>query len=350
MSQAAGYDLRPLIHFWGVHPDDFTSLKTEIEADSDIKKSTAIYDQLSFYKTIVPMDNAAFRSFGLKDYSESKITNSSTTYHSNLSQSYYEVFLNKFWNSYTNTEANATVDEIQAIIDLYFPDGRPEEDNSACTTVIPASVTSSSTAGAANTLDDNVATTWTAQGDGEYLLYDLGGLYDLCDLEISFENGLTRFDYFDIQVSRDNQTFLEVKQNLSNSKTTGSYDTFSISRKARYVKIIGRGNETDDWNSISDVKFYYNANSLSIADDKIEENANAIVVSPIPAQDVLNVTGIPSNDTPVEIYNISGVLVQSTVINGTTSSIDTSNLTTGIYFLKMEVSNQETVKKFVIMK
>jgi len=350
MSQAAGYDLRPLIHFWGVHPDDFTSLKTEIEADSDIKKSTAIYDQLSFYKTIVPMDNAAFRSFGLEDYSESKITNSSTTYHSNLAQSYYEVFLNKFWNSYTNTEANETVDEIQAIIDLYFPDGRPEEDNSACTTVIPTSVTSSSTAGAANTLDNNVATTWTAQGDGEYLLYDLGDLYDLCDLEISFENGLTRFDYFDIQVSRDNQTFLEVKQNLSNSKTTGSYDTFSISRKARYVKIIGRGNETDDWNSISDVKFYFKLQESLSADDNKLANSNNILLTPVPAKNILNISGVSLDNTTLEVYNISGVLVRSTVINSASSFIDTSSLPTGIYFLKMNVSNDSVVKKFVIMK
>ncbi|MFB9053057.1 hypothetical protein ACFFVB_08175, partial [Formosa undariae] len=59
MSQAFGYDLRPLIHFWGVHPDNATSLETEIK-NSDLKKSTAIYDQLSFYKTIVPANNEAF--------------------------------------------------------------------------------------------------------------------------------------------------------------------------------------------------------------------------------------------------------------------------------------------------
>lgn len=348
MSQAAGYDLRPLIHFWGVHPDDFNSLKTEIK-NSGVKKSTAIYDQLSYYKTIVPMDNAAFRNFGLEDYSESKITNSSTTYHSNLSQSYYEVFLNKFWNSYSNTESQAIIAQIQTIIDLYFPDGRPEEDNSTCSEITPVSVQASTSVNPENTLDNNPTTVWTAQGDGEYLLYDLGGVYDLCDLEISFENGLTRFDYFDIQVSRDNQTYLEVKQNLSNSKTTGSYDAYSVSRKARYVKIIGRGNETNDWNSISDVKFYYNADNLSVDDDKLV-NSNNILLSPVPAKNILNISGVSLNNTAVEVYNISGVLVQSTVVNSASSSIDTSKLPTGVYFLKMNISNNNVVKKFVIMK
>jgi hypothetical protein len=349
MSQAFGYDLRPLIHFWGIQPDDFDSLETEIN-NSDLKKSTAIYDQLSYYKTIVPNDNTAFRAFGLEDYSESKITNSSTANHGNVAQSYYEVFLNKFWNTYTNTEAEATVNQIQAVLDLYFPDGRPEEDNSSCLEVTPVSVEASSSASPECTLDDNPTTVWTAQGDGEYLLYDLGELYDLCDLEINFENGLTRFDYFDIQVSRDNQTYLEVLQDLSSSKTTGSYDTYSVSRKARYVKIIGRGNETDDWNSISDVKFYYKQQeSLSIDDDKLA-NSNNILLSPIPAKNLLHISGVSLDNTTVEVYNISGVPVESTVINSASSSIDTSSLPTGIYFLKMNVSKNSVVKKFVIMK
>ncbi|NNG09216.1 MAG: hypothetical protein HKM92_03525 [Arenibacter sp.] len=254
MSQAAGYDLRPLIHFWGVHPIDFKSLEAEIQKDN-LKKSTAIYDQLSYYKTIVPMDNTAFRNFGLEDFSEAKIQKSS--YHDHVSQSYYPGFLKKWWNDYNEPEGQATVEQIQRIIDLYFPDGRPEEDNSSCVEIKPLSVESSSATSPENTLDNNPATKWTAKGDGEYLLYDLGALYELCDLEINFEKGQSRLDYFDIEVSRDNKTFMAVKQGLSSTKTTASFDSYSISRKARYVKIIGRGNETNDWNSISDVKFYF---------------------------------------------------------------------------------------------
>ncbi|RTE53906.1 carbohydrate-binding protein [Arenibacter aquaticus] len=254
MSQAAGYDLRPLIHFWGIHPDDNSSLETAIQ-NSNLKKSTAIYDQLSYYKTIVPMDNTAFRDFGLVDYSENRIQNSS--YFNHTAQSYYPGFFKKWWDGYNEPEGQAAVDQIQSILDLYFPDGRPEEENTSCLEIKPLSVISSSATSPENTLDNDPATAWTAQGKGEYLLYDLGEVYELCDLGINFENGQTRFDYFDIEVSRDNQTFLAVKQDLSSTKTTASFDTYSISRKARYVKIIGRGNETDDWNSISDVKFYF---------------------------------------------------------------------------------------------
>lgn len=253
MSQAAGYDLRPLIHFWGIHPIDFKNLEADINKN-DLKKSTAIYDQLSFYKTIVPKDNEAFRAFGLEDFKSEKIKNA--TFYDHASQSYYQGFLKKWWNDYNTPEAEKTVNQIQTIIDLYFPNGRPEEDNTSCEQIAPVSVKASTALNPENTLDNNPKTSWKAQGNDAYLIYDLGAIYDICDLEIKFENKKDQFNYFDIQVSRENKTYMEVKQGLSSSKTKKDFDNYSISRKARYIKIIGRGNETDDWNSISDVKFY----------------------------------------------------------------------------------------------
>lgn len=126
MSKAAGYDLRPLLHFWGIHPIDATDLATSIE-EIDVEKSVDIYDQLIRYKGIVPMDNNAFRAFGLNDFSESAIENYNSLYENNIDQSYYQGFLQKFWSSYSEDEGQATVDEIQNIIDTYFPDGRPTE-------------------------------------------------------------------------------------------------------------------------------------------------------------------------------------------------------------------------------
>ncbi|MDO5968625.1 T9SS type A sorting domain-containing protein [Flavivirga aquimarina] len=128
MSVAAGYDLRPLLHFWGKHPDFPGLIGASIEG-SGAKKSAAIYDRLVHYKNLVPMTNEAFQTFGLQDFSQSAIDNANTTYTSNVDQSYNERFLNKFWNSYGATEGQAAKDEVQAIIDRYFPDGRPDEDD-----------------------------------------------------------------------------------------------------------------------------------------------------------------------------------------------------------------------------
>ena len=128
MSVAAGYDLRPLIHFWGKHPDNFNGLANSIQK-SGVQQSAEIYDKLQYYKTIVPKNNAAFRSFGLKDFSQSRISNASLANQNNISQSYTDSFFRKFWNSYKEKQAQAAVNEIQNIIELYFPDGRPQEGN-----------------------------------------------------------------------------------------------------------------------------------------------------------------------------------------------------------------------------
>jgi hypothetical protein len=344
MSEAAGYDLRPLIHFWGIQPDDFNSLAIEI-GNRDLKKSTAIYDQLSFYKTIVPIDNETFRSFGLEDYSESKIENS--TYYDHVSQSYSAGFFKKWWDYYGPTQGQSAIDEIQNIINLYFPGGRPEEDNSSCLEITATSVEASNfTENAQNTLDNLSETAWISKGDGEYLLYDLGAIYDICDLEIKFQNKLTKFNYFDVEVSRDNQTYLAVKQNLSSTKTDENYDAYSISRKARYIKIICRGNEFDDWNAISDVKIYSKENNLSIDNNNLE-NTNTMSLFPVPTKNILKISGIPLENTKVEIYDIKGALIQTEYMNPD-SFIDTSKLISGMYFIKVNLSNIRIIKKFIV--
>jgi len=126
MSIAAGYDLRPLLHFWGKHSESPAALATDIAA-SGVKPSAAIYDRLLEYKALVPMTNEAFRAFGLEDFSQSKI-DKANPFLNNIDQSYNERFLNKFWNSYGSTEGQRAKDEVQSIIDLYFPKGRPVED------------------------------------------------------------------------------------------------------------------------------------------------------------------------------------------------------------------------------
>lgn len=124
MSVAAGYDLRPLLHFWGKHPDDPAALGASIKARG-LKQSAAIYDRLQHYKTLVLADNAEFRAFGLNDYSESFILEASTSFVGNVDQSYGQYFYKKFWDTYDASDALETENEVQKIIDLYFPNGRP---------------------------------------------------------------------------------------------------------------------------------------------------------------------------------------------------------------------------------
>ena len=349
MSQITGYDLRPLIHFWGVHPDDFAGLATLIE-DSGVEQSTAIYDLLMFYKTIVPKDNTSFRNFGLQDFSETKINNSSPYDH--VSQSYYEGFMKMWWDEYDSEEGLAAVNEIQNIIDLYFPEGRPEMDNDSCYEIdILAAEASSYEAGstndAGNAIDDDVSTRWAASGDGEYIVFDLGEEYFICDMQLDFYENASRSYTFDVEVSRDNLTYLPVFQNLPNSTTTGLFDDFVLSRSARYVKITGHGNTENDWNAIEEFKLYTTKETLSNDIFDVVSNDD-ITLYPVPAKEVLSISGLTNNEANLEIYDISGVLVKAFTSN--VSEINISNLNEGVYFLKITSVKSTSVKKFVVRK
>jgi hypothetical protein len=117
MSRAAGADLTPLIHFWGVHPVNLSGLKTSIIREGIIP-SAEIYDMLLHYRTIVPMDNDTFRD------------HASIIYPGGLKEDnpdygigWYYVWAPK----YSNTHGEAAVKAMDDIINLYFPEGRPDE-------------------------------------------------------------------------------------------------------------------------------------------------------------------------------------------------------------------------------
>jgi len=62
LSKAAGVDLTPLIHFWGIHPMDEEKLKSEMTANG-LDLSCRVYDLISRYLTLIPRANSDFLAF-----------------------------------------------------------------------------------------------------------------------------------------------------------------------------------------------------------------------------------------------------------------------------------------------
>jgi PKD repeat protein len=62
MSQAAGVDLRPLFHFWGIHPENQDELAQRM-ADNDLELSDVIKCRLHEYRQLIPADYDAFVAF-----------------------------------------------------------------------------------------------------------------------------------------------------------------------------------------------------------------------------------------------------------------------------------------------
>jgi alpha-galactosidase len=115
MSRAAGADLRPLIHFWGVHPNNDDTLKLAMQREG-LMPSALIYDQLMHYKTLIPMNNAEFNAHADIVYPERDGSGNP-----DYGKGWYSV-----WDDqYNESHGTAAQQAIQDIIDYYFPAGRP---------------------------------------------------------------------------------------------------------------------------------------------------------------------------------------------------------------------------------
>lgn len=132
MSKAAGCDLRPLIHFWGIKPArNYPNDKIptpEILADSlknaDLKPSQKIYERLVYYRdSVVPSNLAEFRKHANVFYPSSPNMNAvmgkGSSAKPDFNQRYYAKL---YYGGYTPEYANSIRMQIQNIIKLYFPD------------------------------------------------------------------------------------------------------------------------------------------------------------------------------------------------------------------------------------
>ncbi|RPD38275.1 DUF7594 domain-containing protein [Chitinophaga barathri] len=108
---------------------------------------------------------------------------------------------------------------------------------------------------AANVLDNDLNTRWSAQGDGQWIAFCLGDTLNVTGVQIAFFSGNVRSSTFDIQVSNNGSSWTTVSANRTSSGTSLALETFSITTTAaKYVRILGHGNSVNLWNSYTEVK------------------------------------------------------------------------------------------------
>src|SRR5438034_718523 len=115
-----------------------------------------------------------------------------------------------------------------------------------------------------NTLDNNLATRWSASGDGQWIRYDLGAVVAVGPVSIAWYQGTAWASAFEIQVSLDTVTWTSVFAGRSSGQTLQPerYDFPTVT--SRYVRIVGHGQwsgttELSVWNSLTEVAIYAGA-------------------------------------------------------------------------------------------
>jgi hypothetical protein len=111
LSVAAGADLTPLIHFWGIHPENAAALKTKIAAEG-LQPSSKLKDLLTRYRGLIPVDQAQFAAHFNAVY-PGMPTSPETRY----GAGWYQVRMTQ-WGTSTAQSAQGTIDDIVA---RYFP-------------------------------------------------------------------------------------------------------------------------------------------------------------------------------------------------------------------------------------
>ena len=118
-------------------------------------------------------------------------------------------------------------------------------------------VTSSTDDGnvAANVLDKNLTTRWSASGDGQWIKFCLGrDSIPVNKISIAFYSGDTRVSTFDIQVSHDGTTWTNALTGAKSSGTGTALETFTFPLQyTKFLRILGHGNSVNVFNSFTEV-------------------------------------------------------------------------------------------------
>lgn len=101
-----------------------------------------------------------------------------------------------------------------------------------------------------NAVDGTAVTRWSAKGKGSWLAIELSDPKILNAVEMSFYNGDSRLQFFDVY-GDGNPLLLKSK---SSGKSTG-LQSFPLDKPTslKTVTIFGNGNSDDDWNSITEI-------------------------------------------------------------------------------------------------
>jgi len=112
---------------------------------------------------------------------------------------------------------------------------------------------------AANAVDGNLGTHWSASGDGQTLTVDLGASRAVHKVAIAWWQGDMRSTRFELQTSADGTTWTTVLATRSGSLggEPTPWETYDVpDTDARYVRVVGHGNTADAVTGIDELAVY----------------------------------------------------------------------------------------------
>jgi len=131
---------------------------------------------------------------------------------------------------------------------------------------------------------------------------------------------------------------LKAKDGTVTTKELGTVKRFTFSNNNLLVNYLSGPVETYALTNISKLSFKLpptGTNQLNLS------GTETIKIYPNPASDVIYIQNAPKTDFTVSIYRINGVVLNSTVMNAGSKTIDVSYLPGGLYLLRI---NNQAIK------
>ncbi len=166
-----------------------------------------------------------------------------------------------------------------------------------------------------NTLDGDLITRWSAQGSGQWIQYDLGTPQALVQLRVAWFKGNERSSQFDVQLSDNGASWTTLLNNVNSSGATLNLEPYDLpSATARYLRLVGRGNSSNDWNSITEVEIY----GAGAGSTLLNEQFNSTATGSVPAGWVADAGG-----GTVAVVDVPSASDKSLQLDDTSGSVNT---------------------------
>src|SRR4051812_14884557 len=109
----------------------------------------------------------------------------------------------------------------------------------------------------ANTVDNNLGTRWSGNGDGAWIQYDLGSSRRIGYVTIAVYAGNARQNHFDLQISADGASWTTVLAGGLSSGTTTLEEMYDFAdADGRYVRYVGHMSTIGTFNSVTELSIF----------------------------------------------------------------------------------------------
>lgn len=122
-------------------------------------------------------------------------------------------------------------------------------------------------------VDDDLASYWTAEGDGQTLTRDLGSVVTVGSVGLGFYRGDERTHTFDIETSEDGTAWVKMLDRATSALTLDVQHFGFPDVQARFVRFVGHRNSINGWNSVSEFRVFG-------ADETTDGSPGAPVMNP----------------------------------------------------------------------